>query len=526
MNRLADLIAYRSILPYASEIFGVYQPLLGWKSKRAVSRFSTGYRVDRMALVRQAVNRYKAEVSMATNEGTLQVHHIMPGHFAQAARDPLGSVLLRELARKIPPTATPSDWDRLTPELVQSLLNGPVRMAAEAAFPALWAEQERRAPAVAKKSAAQQMNDLLSHESGIAGMLLELKAQNAFADLHQIVHSGAASNLQIVLGPLGYQNPIDTMDPNKDLDRVGLSPVGIVHLFRQYFFELDTFLGTPVSHVWLSPGSTVELVEISTRKVIEERTQELSIQTSRKSEQTTGTQDDLSDAVKDENQSNTKFGASVSASESWIWGSATESASFEMGNTQKNARETVHKQMRQQSSTLSEEIKKNFKTTFKTISESTDISSKRYVLTNTTDHLINYAPAQDLGVAKMVHIGAPPETWGDPNPDATPMPQPIKGEPVSIKYTWPFDDDTTVIGFPAAGKFQVFPPKPEYVYDRHELLVVEGNAWPFVAKEWDISTLTTGPEARSAPSPRCWWAWRRVRVGLKPRTTIHSSRFR
>ena len=28
---------FKGILPYASEIFGVYQPLLGWKSRRIAS---------------------------------------------------------------------------------------------------------------------------------------------------------------------------------------------------------------------------------------------------------------------------------------------------------------------------------------------------------------------------------------------------------------------------------------------------------------------------------------------------------
>ena len=32
MRRTRDLSQYRDILPYASEIFGVYQPMLGWRS--------------------------------------------------------------------------------------------------------------------------------------------------------------------------------------------------------------------------------------------------------------------------------------------------------------------------------------------------------------------------------------------------------------------------------------------------------------------------------------------------------------
>src|SRR5258706_10483852 len=33
---------FRNVLPYASELFGVYQPLLGWKSTRTVQRFRPG----------------------------------------------------------------------------------------------------------------------------------------------------------------------------------------------------------------------------------------------------------------------------------------------------------------------------------------------------------------------------------------------------------------------------------------------------------------------------------------------------
>lgn len=30
---------FKGILPYASEVFGIYQPLLGWKSKRIAKRY-------------------------------------------------------------------------------------------------------------------------------------------------------------------------------------------------------------------------------------------------------------------------------------------------------------------------------------------------------------------------------------------------------------------------------------------------------------------------------------------------------
>jgi hypothetical protein len=89
--------------------------------------------------------------------------------------------------------------------------------------------------------------------------------------------------------------------------------------------------------------------------------------------------------------------------------------------------------MRQESSKLSSEIRTNFKSAFKTVTETTDTHSKRYVIQNTTDKLVNYElrrkmrqvgvqmqdigtqlcwqiyvddPGQELGVGQLVHLAA------------------------------------------------------------------------------------------------------------------------
>ena len=87
-----------------------------------------------------------------------------------------------------------------------------------------------------------------------------------------------------------------------------LSPVGLINLFRQYFFEFDNFLGSPSGHVWISPGGTVEVIETSTRRTTIEKTAEQSEQTSRKVEEDLTSQDDIADAVKEENANDTKLG--------------------------------------------------------------------------------------------------------------------------------------------------------------------------------------------------------------------------
>ena len=87
-----------------------------------------------------------------------------------------------------------------------------------------------------------------------------------------------------------------------------LSPVGIVHLFREYFFELDASSAPPVGHVWLSPGGSVELIEVSTRKTVVDRSVEQELQTTTTSETSATTQDEIADAVKEDNRTDTKFG--------------------------------------------------------------------------------------------------------------------------------------------------------------------------------------------------------------------------
>ncbi|MDD5268542.1 MAG: hypothetical protein PHO08_15680 [Methylococcales bacterium] len=519
MKQFTDLTQYKGVLPYASEIFGVYQPLLGWKSKRTVDRFQSGFKNERLSVYGKVISRFKSDVHIATDARSIQIPRLGFGPYAPEPGTAFSSVLLGELAKLFPSDDDPRSWEKLTPELIQNVLDGPVKSSAISQYPILWDSQQRQSVARLSPDAENTIRDQLARESSLAGLILELKVQGAYTDLRHLVHAGTSLMLAGALGTLGYSNPLDSLDPHKDINRVGLSPVGIVHLFRQFFFELDTFLGTPMSHVWMSPGATVELIEVSTRKTIIEKTQESSLSTRSSSEQSTSAQDDLSDAVKEENRSNTKFGASVSASESWIWGSANESASFDMGTTQQTARETAHKQMRQQSAKLSEEIKKDFKSTFKTVTEVIDTSSKRYVLANTTDHLINYElrrkmrqvgvqvqdigsylcwqtyvddPGATLGVANLVHIGEPPQFQGDSNPEATPTAQPISDKPIPIKFTWPYDDDTLVFGFVLATVIQISPPKPQYVYDRYQIDLLSGQQWGFVALPQDYHDIDDG----------------------------------
>jgi hypothetical protein len=54
-KRVTDLTDYTSVLPYASEMFGVYQPMIGWKSKRLAKRLSQGI-VDKQNALLQGLS--------------------------------------------------------------------------------------------------------------------------------------------------------------------------------------------------------------------------------------------------------------------------------------------------------------------------------------------------------------------------------------------------------------------------------------------------------------------------------------
>lgn len=471
MRALRDLTQYTGILPYASEIFGVYQPLLGWKSKRIEHRITAGFQRDQRdtfnALISRMTPKYNAYFS--NEDCAIDIAGIEPG--APDADKSFGSIVIRHIAEHLPPAEALEDgvWrDAIRPERVQEILDGPVREYATQRFHELC-----RGPndIVQRQgsSAEQVVRHILRDESAIAGVLIKLVDDSAFPILKKLFYPITTKGTSSAADHLSSADPFELIDPKKDLPRVGLSPVGIVHLFRQYFFEMDTFLGSPVGHIWLSPGSSVELIEVSTRRTVVERSMEQSLETVLKTEKQVTEQDEIAEAVKSDNRTDTKLGASVNGKQTWGWGSASETASFDLATTQQTAREQSHKHMRSQSEKLATEIKQNYKTTFKTMTETTEVSSKRYTLTNATPDLINYElrrkmrqvgvqvqdigtylcwqtyvddPGAALGVAKLMHIAKSPDLGNIPHPEALVPAAPIKQElALSIPYIGEEDEN-------------------------------------------------------------------------------------
>lgn len=58
MKTIKDYDQFKNILPYSSEMFGVYQPLLGWKSKRQLKRIEQDIQKQNSFLVQQLIKHF------------------------------------------------------------------------------------------------------------------------------------------------------------------------------------------------------------------------------------------------------------------------------------------------------------------------------------------------------------------------------------------------------------------------------------------------------------------------------------
>ncbi len=483
-RRITDLSDYTSVLPYASELFGVYQPMIGWRSARQQQRVRPGFDEVMDGLLRSLAKRYLGDASEVRFDpetceadiGRIGIGRLLGPRLVVDST----SQLLTAIAANLP-ADPPSDqeWDRyVNPDRVQQLLNANVAHYYVEQFHRLCSQsrQHRNASELGDLVAMQTAG--IRYESALSGALLNLAAAKQYALLRRLFYVEPTENPQAVndniVALLNADDPFSMFDPNKDISRVSLSPLGIVHLFRQFFFELDSFLGTPVGHVWLSPGSMVELIEISTRRTYTERIVEQSTETTKRTEDSSTDRDELSEAVKSDNKNDLKLGASLTVNQSWGSGSATATGSMNLETTQDTARENTHKRMREQSSKLTSEIKQNYKSTFKTINETIDTSSKRYVLNNTTGDLINYElrrkmrqvgvqiqdvgtylcwetfvdePGADLGLANLVNIAKPADLEPVPAQSGQQYP-PDKSASFTGSVSWTFDNNNPHVNGP------------------------------------------------------------------------------
>lgn len=539
-KKLKDLTQYIGILPYSSEMSGVYQPLLGWKSRRKQERYFSAHDEHQQKLLRQQLDILKGKFQVNINSPLhelIQHHPLEPSplasfiHIDVTTQSPVqwkqhDSLLLTKLSTHIQQQLTDirdiqtleKEFRKILPELIQNdslirYLNDPEQGILSAVVKKFENAIQQHNPDTETELNLEDgqkklLHDLLNLESKTASALLLLREQKLFDELGSLFFSAQAPITQIRRSL--STNLYDSIKPDikEKANSISLSPIGLVHLFRQYFFELDSFLGTPVGHVWLSPGASAELYEVTTKRSLSEQTTEFSTDITVHNEKSSDSNDELSEEIKNNNKQDIKLGASVSAS----YSSITASSHFDFNHSQEEARENVHKRTRQQTEKVSQDLKQQYKTTFKTVNELTNTSSKRYVLNNTTQELINYdmrrkmrqvavqiqdigsylcweafvdEPGKDLGLANLVHIASDQNLHKIPDPDKVILPA---HEDIILEINYRWEIESLPDGFHEFQRIKVIPPRPGYILSASEYFIerISGPAWDFQIKDQGV----------------------------------------
>jgi hypothetical protein len=544
------LEGYRGVPPYASEHFGIYQPLLGWQSRLTKEWVRLGTQIIDPRIKKILDGRIKPGTTGGDGPTAVRLG-------IGSAKNPWRVTLLKDLDSELMQwlrdrvqefvdankghLPVGPQWNQLIDrenfKNIEQENGGPLRIVFNRHWTAIKKRYiakfgppptpEQELPEIAEGPAGQESLAINEYESQIAGMLLAYAEGQDGHDPDELARFFAVSEAPPLEAVFDSPDPLASIDPT---DRSGvLSPVGFVHLFRQYFFDLGTFLGEPVEHIWLAPGTTTELIEVSTRRRLIERTEEEAFESTSRSERTETVKDEISDAVKAENSSSTKIGVSTTQSVNFgvYEGSATGKVDVESGL--KDAREKIHKQNREQTEKLATEIKRSFKSVFKTVTETTDTRTKRYLIQNPGQKLVNYElrrkmrrvgvqqqdlgtqlcwqvfvddPGATLGLADLIHFAESPELANLKAP--TPLPPPMS-IPVKVTVPIPFnpinhsdngeaiyeykyaefhhgnrintnnedEQDKQIVMGPFRFKFD--PPQPDYVMEEVRVLGPQGN---------------------------------------------------
>lgn len=523
----ADLNSHAGVLPYASELYGIYQPLLGWRSRRTQQRLDDG--------IAQVWNRVLADLPILVapdveidpefrdlREARFRIGVGREGRGVSslmrvAPQSLIARTVITEVANE--GEDSPDVWKQYTsPDFLEHALAGLEDQVREV-FHSELRSAEENSREMDDAAQHQLLNSILARESVTAGVLAALGGRDDGAVAMELFNVHKRDVLDRAIG--NVEAVIAALDPRRsELASAVISPVGIVHLFRQYFFEFDSFLGPAVEHLWLSPGGMVELVEVSTRKTVIERLTENAFESLLRSEKSLVLDDELSEAVKRHNSSSTKFGVSLNTETSFGLGPVFTAqvgtgTSYDLATNQEEARESLHKAARQQTEFLATEMKRSFKSTFRTTTEISDTRSRSYRIYNESPDLMNYelrrkmrqvgvqmqdygtfmcwqtyvdTPGDELGVANLVHISVPNDKPPLVQPDLPAEPVPYRGETVKHHFRWYLGDPTSGLGFQGldpehfgdvyAGDFPIVP-SPGFKLDRVEVKVVGGENWAF-----------------------------------------------
>lgn len=180
-----------------------------------------------------------------------------------------------------------------------------------------------------------------------------------------------------------------------------LSPIGIAHFYRQYFFNVNEGVGPIEEAFTVAPNETLEVVYESVRRQVQEEVQEFGSEVVSEVAEEQKDTDELTDKISSMIQRDASASVSANASGSiGVWQVGAESDGSFSTSTNRG-RETATRNLREMTRRASERITKSYKLATRTLEEFTTTNMSRRIISNPGDKPVSYGLRRVFQQAKI-----------------------------------------------------------------------------------------------------------------------------
>lgn len=241
-----------------------------------------------------------------------------------------------------------------------------------------------------------------------------------------------------------------------------VSPLGLLNLYRHYFYDFGTLLGPPIEHIWLPPRAKTELIEVNSRTEYHFRETEVLQEILQREEEAATERSELSEQMEQESERDFRAGTTSEGGVNFAVWHASGTTALEYATSLKESQQTVRKLSRELSRKASTDLKRSVRTLTRASTEVRKESTRRHTIDNPTDKIISFEmrrkfqrigvqvqhlgtqlawqlylddPGMDLGLAELVHVAKPEDFVAAPFDVAPPsFPTLVAEDELTIPY--------------------------------------------------------------------------------------------
>ena len=263
---------FKGSLPYDAQYVGTFQPLLGWRSKTTKDWINNQ--------VGAALNSLQ---KLIKSESQLLKGTVFKGGFSDPAPE-----LLYNPAYRWMRSALILDEGKFLKDLSEKL-------ALKKVGPQI-ADTLARFIKTCLQDNQPVINPILEKNAKVLlELLVGLKIVNMPANYFKRALEDRSNHYLKVLNWIARLQLSDGSVSREE--ELKLSPIGLINLYRHYFYDFGSFLGPSIEHIWVGPCSETELIEIWSQSSYRFTESETSLQITRAEEESVAEAKELSEEM-------------------------------------------------------------------------------------------------------------------------------------------------------------------------------------------------------------------------------------